>query len=101
MKARAPLPELERLIFNTRTPEAARRQPAIAAMSQHTLNLLLNVSLAVAAAVIFVSWIRHRTADYGDIERSDISEDLAAADELLEDVINERGRWEAAQRARD
>jgi hypothetical protein len=67
-------------------------------MSQHTLNLLLNVSLAMAAAVLIVSWIRHRTEDYRDIRRSEISEDLSAADELLEDVITERGLWEASQR---
>jgi hypothetical protein len=70
-------------------------------MSQHTLNLFLNVSLAVAAAVIVVSWIRHRVADCRDIGKSEISADLAAAEDLLEDVINERGRWEASQRAAD
>lgn len=68
-------------------------------MFQHTLNLLLNVSLALAAVVVIVSWIRHRTDNYRDIRQSEISEDLSAADDLLEDVIRERGRWETSQRA--
>jgi hypothetical protein len=67
-------------------------------MFQHILNLLLNVSLAVAATAVVVGWIRHRTEDYRDIKKSEISEDLSAADDLLEDVITERGLWEAAQR---
>jgi hypothetical protein len=69
-------------------------------MSQ-LLNLVLNIGLVVAAAVLIVSWIRHRAEDYRDIGRAEISADLAAADELLEDVITERGRWEASQLAGD
>jgi hypothetical protein len=67
-------------------------------MFQHALNLLLNVSLAIAAVVLIASWIRNRSEDYRDIRKSEISEDLSAADELLEDVITERGLWEASQR---
>jgi hypothetical protein len=69
-------------------------------VSPHILTLLVNLGLALAAAVIFVSWIRSRREDYRDITRAEISEDLAAQDELLEDVIDESSRREELAKGR-
>jgi hypothetical protein len=69
-------------------------------VSPHILTLLVNLGLALSAAVTFVSWIRSRREDYRDIARAEISEDLAAQDELLEDVIDESSRREELAKGR-
>lgn len=54
---------------------------------------VLNIAIGVIGVAVLVGWIRHqRRANYRDIERAEISDDLAAADELVEDVINEQER---------
>ncbi len=50
------------------------------------------VILAIGAAVL-VGWMRNRRPEqYRDIERAEISDDLKAEDELLEDALAERDR---------
>ena len=54
---------------------------------------ILNIAIAVIAIAVFVGWMRNRRReDYRDISRAEISADLAAQDELLEDVLSQRDR---------
>lgn len=59
---------------------------------------ILNIVIAVIGVTVFVGWMRNRRReDYRDIRRAEISEDLAAQDELLEDAINEHERGQKQQ----
>jgi hypothetical protein len=65
---------------------------------------ILNMVILVMAVAVFVGWIRNRRRDaYRDIKRAEISSDLKAQDELLEDALSElnssRSEWAAAARA--
>ncbi len=54
------------------------------------LWIINNVILLMGAAV-FVGWLRNRRReDHRDISRAEISADLAAQDELLEDALTEQ-----------
>ena len=57
------------------------------------LNWVLNIGIAVTGALVLVGWLRHRgREDYRNISQAEISEDFVAAQELLEDALNERNR---------
>ena len=59
---------------------------------------ILNIVIALIGVAVFVGWMRNRRREnYRDIRRAEISEDLAAQDELLEDAINEHEREEKSQ----
>jgi hypothetical protein len=59
-------------------------------MSSNALNWLLNVGIAVAGVLVLVGWIRHRVAvNFRDIDKSEISADLTAGDDLLADALAE------------
>lgn len=54
---------------------------------------ILNSVLLLIGIAVFVGWIRNRRPeDYRNIERAEISDDLKAQDELLEDALAERDR---------
>ena len=57
---------------------------------------IANIVIAAVGGAVFVGWMRNRRrANYRDIRREEISQDLAAQDELLEDAINEQERERA------
>ena len=65
---------------------------------------ILNIVIGVISLVVFVGWVRNRRReDYSDISRAEISDDLRAQDELLEDVLSQRDRsrseWAESSRA--
>ncbi len=54
---------------------------------------ILNIVIAVIGIAVLVGWLRNRRPkNYRDISRAEISDDLAAQDELLEDVLTEEQR---------
>jgi hypothetical protein len=54
---------------------------------------ILNSVLLVIGIAVFVGWLRNRRPEnYRNIERAEISDDLKAQDELLEDALAERDR---------
>jgi hypothetical protein len=60
---------------------------------------IVNIVIAVIAVAVLVGWIRNRRReDYRDIRRAEISDDLAAQDELLEDALNEHPLSDDSQR---
>jgi len=60
---------------------------------------ILNIVIAVMGGAVLVGWLRNRRRDdHRDIRRAEISDDLAAQDELLADAINEHEREEKSQR---
>jgi len=62
------------------------------------IYLILNIVIAVMGGAVFVGWLRNRRRDdHRDIRRAEISDDLAAQDELLADAINEHEREEKSQ----
>ena len=64
---------------------------------------ILNIVIGVIGVTVFVGWMRNRRReDYRDISRAEISDDLKAQDELLEDVLSQqnRSRSEWAESAR-
>lgn len=65
---------------------------------------ILNIAIGVIGATVFVGWMRNRRReDYRDISRAEISDDLKAQDELLEDALteqsNSRNEWAESSRA--
>jgi len=59
---------------------------------------ILNIVIAVIGVAVFVGWMRNRRGeDYRDIRRAEISDDLAAQDELLADAIDEHQRSHESQ----
>ena len=59
---------------------------------------ILNIVIAVMGGAVLVGWLRNRRRDdHRDIRRAEISDDLAAQDELLEDAVNEDEREEQSQ----
>jgi hypothetical protein len=65
---------------------------------------ILNIVIGVISVAVFVGWMRNRRReDYGDISRAEISDDLRAQDELLEDVLSQqdpsRSGWAESSRA--
>jgi FtsZ-interacting cell division protein ZipA len=65
---------------------------------------ILNIAIAVIAIGVFVGWMRNRRReDFRDISRAEVSADLAAQDELLEDALteqsNSRSEWAESPRA--
>jgi len=62
------------------------------------IYLILNIVIAVMGGAVLVGWLRNRRRDdHRDIRRAEISDDLAAQDELLADAINEHEREEKSQ----
>jgi hypothetical protein len=60
---------------------------------------ILNIVIAVIGVAVFVGWMRNRRReDYRDIRRAEISDDLAAQDELLADAIDEPQRSDESQK---
>jgi hypothetical protein len=60
---------------------------------------ILNIVIAVIGVAVFVGWMRNRRReDYRDIRRAEISDDLAAQDELLADAIEEHQRSDESQK---
>jgi len=58
-----------------------------------TANWVLNIGIAITGVVVLVGWLRHRgREDYRDINQSEISDDFAAGQELLDDALSERNR---------
>jgi hypothetical protein len=54
---------------------------------------IANIVIAVIGIAVFVGWLRNRhREDHRDISRAEISDDLAAQDELLEDALTEEQR---------
>jgi hypothetical protein len=68
-----------------------------------TLNWFLNIGIAITGVLVLVGWLRHRGRE-GDrnIDQAEISDDFAAAQELLDDALSERNRsrtqWGESQR---
>ena len=65
---------------------------------------IINIAIGVIGAAVFVGWMRNRRReDYRDISRAEISDDLKAQDELLEDVLGQQNRsrseWAESSRA--
>ncbi len=65
---------------------------------------ILNIAIGVIAIAVFVGWMRNRhREDYRDITRAEISDDLRAQDELLEDALSQQDRsrseWAESSRA--
>jgi hypothetical protein len=62
---------------------------------------ILNIVILVMGIAVFVGWLRNRRPEnYRDIERAEISADLKAQDELLEDVLSQqRSEWAESSRA--
>jgi hypothetical protein len=59
-------------------------------MSSTVLNWFLNVAIAVTGILVLVGWIRQRAAGNDrDIDKSEISADLTAGDDLLADALAE------------
>lgn len=55
------------------------------------LNWVLNIGIAVTGVLVLVGWLRHRgREDDRNIGQSEISQDLLAGQELLEDALSER-----------
>lgn len=66
---------------------------------------ILNIVIGVIAAAVLVGWLKNRRReDYRDITRAEISDDLKAQDELLEDALTEqnssRSEWAEPARAK-
>jgi hypothetical protein len=60
---------------------------------------VFNIVLAVIGVAVFVGWMRNRPREtYRDIQRAEISDDLAAQDELLEDALTEHHRSDESRR---
>jgi hypothetical protein len=60
---------------------------------------ILNIVIAVIGIGVFIGWMRNRRREsYRDIQRAEISEDLAAQDELLEDALTEHHRSDECHR---
>jgi hypothetical protein len=54
---------------------------------------ILNIVIGVISIAVFVGWMRNRRReDHHDISRAEISDDLRAQDELLEDALSEQNR---------
>lgn len=68
---------------------------------------ILNIAIAAVGAAVLIGWLRNRPReDDRDIRRGEISDDLAAQDELLEDALREQNhcktQWhEPSATARD
>lgn len=65
---------------------------------------IINIAIGVIGAAVFAGWTRNRRReDYRDISRAEISDDLKAQDELLEDALteqsNSRNEWAESPRA--
>ena len=65
---------------------------------------ILNIAIGVIGVAVFAGWMRNRRReDYRDISRAEISDDLKAQDELLEDVLSQQNRsrseWAESPRA--
>jgi hypothetical protein len=59
-------------------------------MFSNVLNWFLNVGIAVTGILVLVGWIRQRAAvNFRDIDKSEISADLTAGDDLLADALAE------------
>ena len=59
-------------------------------MSSNVLNWFLNVGIAGIGILVLVAWIRHQAAvNYRDIDKAEISADLTAGDDLLQDALAE------------
>ena len=57
------------------------------------MNWVLNIGIAVTGVLVLVGWLRHRgREEYRNISQSEISPDLLAGEELLEDALSERDR---------
>ena len=57
------------------------------------LNWVLNIGIAVTGVLVLVGWLRHRGREEDrNISQSEISPDLLAGEELLEDALSERDR---------
>ena len=57
------------------------------------LYWIVNIGIAVAGVLVLVGWLRHRRRDdYRDIHQSEISADLMAGEELLNDALAEAER---------
>jgi len=58
-----------------------------------TADWVLNIGIAVTGIGVLVGWLRHRgRADDRNIKESEISQDLLAGQELLDDALSERNR---------
>jgi hypothetical protein len=59
-----------------------------------------NIVFAAIGVAVLVGWLRYRGAKrFRDINKAEISEDLTAGDELLEDALTEQNRLgDAGQR---
>jgi hypothetical protein len=58
-----------------------------------TLNGFLNIGIAATGILVLVGWLRHRgREDDRNIRQSEISDDFAAGQELLDDALSERNR---------
>jgi hypothetical protein len=54
---------------------------------------VVNIVIAVIGVAVFIGWMRNRRREeYRDIQRAEISDDLAAQDQLLEDALAEHRR---------
>jgi hypothetical protein len=54
---------------------------------------ILNIVIGVISVAVFAGWMRNRRReDYHDISRAEISDDLRAQDELLEDALSQQNR---------
>ena len=57
------------------------------------MNWVLNIGIAVTGVLVLVGWLRHRGREEDrNISQSEISPDLLAGEELLEDALSERDR---------
>jgi hypothetical protein len=54
---------------------------------------VLNIGIAVTGILVLIGWLRHRSRDdYRDIRASEVSPDLLAGEELLEDALTAENR---------
>jgi hypothetical protein len=54
------------------------------------LYWIVNIGVAVTAVLVLVGWLRNRRQDdYRDIHQSEISADLMAGEDLLNDALAE------------
>jgi len=57
------------------------------------LYWIVNIGIAVTAVLVLVGWLRNRRRDdYRDIHQSEISADLMAGEDLLNDALAEHER---------
>jgi hypothetical protein len=59
----------------------------------------LNIGIAATGVAVLVGWLRQRNAkSCRDINKAEISDDLTAGDELLEDALTEHNRRDRSRR---